>query len=81
VPLGWQLMEDARRYEDEPAVLQPTLIYHGVHDDVVPVQLSRQYARSRTSAELREVDSGHELLNVVDEMWTGISAFLGLGQV
>lgn len=80
VALGWQLMEDARRYEDEPAVLQPTLIYHGLHDDVVPVELSRNYARTRTSADLREVDSGHELLNVVDEMWAGIAGFLGLGQ-
>lgn len=76
--LGWQLMEDALRYEDEPAVMQPTLIYHGIHDDVVPVGVSRAFTRTRTCAELREVDSDHELANVVDEIWDGIVLFLGL---
>ncbi|MBI5086811.1 MAG: alpha/beta fold hydrolase [Acidobacteria bacterium] len=74
--VSWGLMEDSRRYEDEPVVLQPTLIYHGVHDTVVPVQVSRNFARTRTSAELREVDSDHELLNVVDEVWEGTYNFL-----
>lgn len=72
----WGLMEDARAYEEEPVVLQPTLIYHGVHDTVVPVHISRSFARTRTSAELREVDSDHELLNVVDEVWEGTHRFL-----
>lgn len=76
--LGWQLMEDALRYEDEPAVTQPCLIYHGVHDDVVPVSVSRAFARTRTCAELREVDSDHELANVVDEIWAGMVLFLGV---
>lgn len=74
--LGWQFMEDARRYEEEPAILQPCLIYHGVHDDVVPVAASRSFARTRTCSELREVDSNHELLNVIDEVWEGSRAFL-----
>ncbi|WP_321471744.1 YqiA/YcfP family alpha/beta fold hydrolase [uncultured Paludibaculum sp.] len=76
--LGWQLMEDALRYEDEPALMQPCLIYHGVHDDVVPVGVSRTFVRTRTCAELREVDSDHELANVVDEIFDGIVLFLGL---
>lgn len=74
--LGWQFMEDARRYEEEPAILQPCLIYHGVQDDVVPVAASRSFARTRTCSELREVDSNHELLNVIDEVWEGSRAFL-----
>ena len=74
--VSWGLMEDSRRYEEEPVVLQPTLIYHGVHDAVVPVQVSRNFARTRTSAELREMDSDHELLNVVDEIWEGTHSFL-----
>jgi uncharacterized protein len=75
-PLDWQLMVDARRFEEEPAMLQPCLIYHGVHDTVVPVQVSRAFARTRTCVELREVDSDHELMNVVDEMWLGAQEFL-----
>ncbi len=75
-PLDWQLMEDAQRFEEEPAILQPCLIYHGVNDTVVPVKVSRSFARTRTCVELREVDSDHELMNVVDEMWLGSREFL-----
>ncbi|MCX7605201.1 MAG: alpha/beta fold hydrolase [Bryobacteraceae bacterium] len=74
--LGWQFMEDALRYEDEPAILQPCLILHGVRDDVVPVQVSRQFARTRTCCELREVDSDHELRDRVEEIWLAARGFL-----
>lgn len=74
--LGWQFMEDAMRYEDEPAILQPCLIIHGVRDDVVPVQVSRQFARTRTCCELREVDSDHELRDQVEEIWLAAREFL-----
>jgi len=75
-PIGWGLMEDALAYEDEPAVLQPTLIVHGVHDDVVPVQVSRSYARTRTSATLVEVESDHELMSAIEETWSHTRRFL-----
>ncbi len=75
-PIGWGLMEDALRYEDEPAALQPTLIFHGVEDSVVPVAASRAYARTRTSATLCEVESDHELMSAVDEIWAGTKEFL-----
>ena len=39
--LGYQLIEDAAQYEDFPDVRQPCLIFHGVHDDVVPRALLR----------------------------------------
>lgn len=75
-PIGWALMEDALNYEDEPAVPQPTLIFHGVRDDVVPVDVSRAYARTRTSALLCEVDSDHELMSAFEEVWSGARGFL-----
>ncbi len=75
-PVAWGLMQDALSYEDEPAALQPTLIVHGVHDDVVPVQVSRAYARTRTSAALVEVDSDHELIGAIEEAWSHTRGFL-----
>jgi hypothetical protein len=75
-PIGWGFMEDALAFEDEPAVLQPALIVHGVHDDVVPVQVSRAFARTRTSATLVEVDSDHELMSAVEEVWARTRSFL-----
>lgn len=74
--VGWQLMEDARQYEEEPAITQPCLIYHGVNDTVVPVEASRSFARARTGVELREVDDGHELLADLEGLCRASLAFL-----
>jgi uncharacterized protein len=76
--LGWQLMEDARRYEEEPDVRQPTLIIHGRKDDVVPVEASRRFAEGRANVRLREVDSDHELMDVVETIWEESRKFLVL---
>jgi hypothetical protein len=74
--LGWHLMADARLYEEEPAFGQPALIFHGIHDAVVPVEASRRFARGRANVQLREMDSDHQLLDVVEAMWAEIRAFL-----
>jgi pimeloyl-ACP methyl ester carboxylesterase len=74
--LGWQFLEDARRYEDEPAITQPCLIIHGTRDDVVPVQVSRQFARTRTCCQLFEADSDHELRDQVERIWEMGRSFL-----
>ena len=77
-PLGWSMLADARRYEDEPALLQPCLIFHGTRDSVVPVRSSRAFARTRTCAELIELDDDHELAGSIDTMWAGMRSFLSL---
>ena len=74
--LGWGLMEDARRYEAEPDVKQPCLIFHGVNDDVVPVELSQEFAKGRPNVRLMELNSDHELLNVTGTMWEETQKFL-----
>jgi hypothetical protein len=76
VALGYQLLEDARRYEDEPDFAQPALIFHGAHDDVVPASYSQQFAASHPNVKLEILDSCHELLNVLDYMGPRVAAFL-----
>ena len=57
--------EDAARIDERsvgwPDVRVPTLIVHGVRDDVVDVGLSREWARGKAHVRLVEVDDGHEL--------------------
>lgn len=79
-PLGYQLVEDSRAYEDEPEFSQPALIFHGMHDDVVPVEFSRKYAARRPNVALRLLESGHELTDVLEPMWSGVCQFLNLGR-
>jgi pimeloyl-ACP methyl ester carboxylesterase len=70
------LLEEAAGYEDFPDFRQPALIFHGEHDDVVPAALSRKFAASYPNASLEVLDSGHELLNVLDYITPKVAGFL-----
>jgi uncharacterized protein len=74
--LSYTLLDDAARYEDYPDFAQPALIFHGIHDDVVPVEYSRQFAAEHSNARLDILDSGHELLDVLDDIGPKVSLFL-----
>jgi pimeloyl-ACP methyl ester carboxylesterase len=74
--LGYQIVEDALQYEDEPAFRQPALVLHGRKDEVVPAGLSEAFAEGHPNVTLRLVDSGHELTDVLDELWAETAGFL-----
>jgi len=76
--VSYRLLEDAGRYEDYPEVSQPALIFHGHNDDVVPVEYSKEFATRHPQAMLRIMDSGHELLDVLEDMWIETRRFLEL---
>jgi uncharacterized protein len=75
--VGYQLLEDAERYEDYPEISQQALIFHGRRDDVVPVEFSQKFAARHPQVELRIMDSGHELIDVLEEMWVEIVERIG----
>jgi uncharacterized protein len=77
--VGYQLIEDGLTYEDYPDVRQPTLIFHGRHDDVVPYTLSVEFAASRPNARLLLMDSDHQLTGVLDAIWAEARPFLLAG--
>jgi len=74
--LGYQLLADGERFEANPDFTQPALIFHGSHDDAVPVRYSREFAASHPNVILEVLDAGHDLLNVLDYMAPKILAFL-----
>jgi pimeloyl-ACP methyl ester carboxylesterase len=67
--VNYALLEDAEKYEDYPAISQPALLFHGRQDDVVPVEYSQEFASRHPQVTLRVMESGHELTDVVEEMW------------
>jgi pimeloyl-ACP methyl ester carboxylesterase len=46
-----------------PNINHPTVIIHGVSDDIVPIESSRKIAESNSNVKLIEVEDGHRLVN------------------
>lgn len=76
VELGYQLIEDALQYEAYPEFNQPTLIFQGRRDALVPPIYAETFAARRPNATLRLVESDHDMVDVLDEMWRGTEKFL-----
>jgi predicted esterase YcpF (UPF0227 family) len=77
LPLHYEFVLDMRQYQEQQLIsLVPTLILHGRHDEVIPIQASRDFAATRPWVRLVELDSDHALGNVLDEIWQEICQFL-----
>jgi len=76
-PVSYELIEDGLRFEDNPDVRQPVLIFHGTNDTVVPPSYSVEFAAQRPNVRLELVDSDHELMNAIGTMWEEAQRFLG----
>lgn len=70
------LIEDALRYPPIPDFKQPAITFHGLHDEVVPIEHSRNFAASHPNARLVELESDHELLDVLNEIVAEALPFL-----
>ncbi len=69
LPLHIEFLEDAKFYSEEKLQRPvPTLIWHGINDEVIPVTASREYGRSRPWVKLMEVTSDHSLVDVMPEI-------------
>ncbi len=79
LPLDYQFVADLERYDERQLKRAiPTLILHGVNDDVIPIEISRSYAQSRPWVELIELESDHALTNQINQIWNAISRFCRL---
>lgn len=59
-----------------PDVRVPTLILHGVDDDVVPIERSRTFAAGKPWVRLVELADGHELVASIPTLLAESEAFL-----
>jgi pimeloyl-ACP methyl ester carboxylesterase len=60
-----------------PELSIPALVFHGVNDDVVPVEGSREFARQRSRVRLVELDDGNALSDSIDEILVESLNFFG----
>ena len=68
---------DAERFPAFPSIQQPALVLHGRNDTVVPSQLSEEFTAMKPNRKLVLQDSGHELIEVLDQLWCETAQFLG----
>jgi pimeloyl-ACP methyl ester carboxylesterase len=73
--VSYQLLADGLRYEFFPDISQPTLLFHGKHDTVVLPTCSAEFAQGRSNVSLRIVESGHELTDVLEQIWAVVQPF------
>ena len=77
--IGWQLIEDGRRFDAEPSFSQPALIFHGLGDTVVPHGYSEAFAARHPNVRLRLLASDHQLTDSTGVIWEEMRSFFGLG--
>jgi pimeloyl-ACP methyl ester carboxylesterase len=76
-PLDFGFLEDITLTDAQPPdVRVPTLVIHGVRDEVVPVEVSREFARGKKHVRLVEVDDGHDLTASLDRIFDEALRFL-----
>ena len=54
----------------------PTIILHGVRDDVVPIEVSREFAARDANVKLIELDDVHDLRGSLPELLGAVYAFI-----
>ena len=74
--LSYNFIIDLMKYQEKKLQRAlPTLIFHGLNDDVIPIQASRDFASKRPWIKLIELDSNHTLGNVMPKIWSEINQF------
>ncbi|MBT5869973.1 MAG: hypothetical protein HOH38_14150 [Nitrospinaceae bacterium] len=67
VTLSTRLFRDAIQWDSIPFKRKlPVRVVHGIHDESVPIQESRDFVRSRPWCQLQELDSDHGLFSCID---------------
>lgn len=61
------IFTDAEKWDEIPFERDlPTRLIHGIHDDAVPINESREFAKAHPGCSLVELDSDHGLISHID---------------
>lgn len=77
VPVHYRFVEELRSFDSRAARVEaPTLIIHGLNDEVVPVTQSREFAESHPGTVLEVLNDTHQLLGDPPKMLSLIERFI-----
>ena len=75
-PLHYDFLVDADKYPlHEIDRVLPTLIIHGINDDVIPISASQNFTLEHPWVELLEWNSDHQLTDLNQKIWQEICQF------
>jgi pimeloyl-ACP methyl ester carboxylesterase len=70
LPLKFSFLQDSDHYDSSTLCRSiPTTILHGLADETVSIDLSRNWARDHPWVNLIELDTDHRMGNVVETIW------------
>ncbi|MBS1993925.1 MAG: alpha/beta fold hydrolase [Cyanobacteria bacterium SZAS LIN-3] len=80
LPLNYSFIEDLSAHKTEGfKVKVPALVIHGINDDTVPIDHSREFAKMNPRlTTLIELDEGHELTSDLNRIWLDVERFLNI---
>ena len=79
VNLQFQFFVDAQNYSEEKLTRSlPILIFHGLHDEVVPASLSEEFMKRRSQVTLKLLNDDHALGDDLDNIWQDTKQFLAI---
>jgi uncharacterized protein len=77
LPLSYRFWQDASQYAELSLTRPvPTLILHGVNDEIIPIDASRAFVAQRDWCKLIELQSDHALGDVLPTIWDNMSCFI-----
>jgi fermentation-respiration switch protein FrsA (DUF1100 family) len=77
VLVHYRFVEELRAFDSRTVVPEvPTLLVHGVNDEVVPVAQSREFVVARPGTVLEVLDDTHQLLGDPAKMLSIIERFI-----
>ena len=75
--LHYKFIQDAEKQDAKKFRRKlPTLIFHGIHDEVVPFEVSVNYLQNHHEAKLLLFNSDHSLSDKIQEIWQMSRDFL-----
>ncbi len=83
VNLQFNFFVDAQNYAGENSEQKltrslPILIFHGIHDEVVPAALSEEFAKARSQVTLKLLNDDHALGKDLESLWQDTKQFLAI---
>lgn len=77
VPVHYRFVEELRTFDSRQVTLTvPTLVIHGIDDEVVPCGQSQDFAATRSEVRLILVQDSHQLLREPSKMLRAIERFI-----